>query len=396
MRNTTSIVAQARIPLLMLCTLLAAACGGGGGSSGGGGGGGGGGPAGSVAAYVYVLDSNNGQNTMSGYSLDAASGALLLLAGSPFDYTGGGFAAAVDHTNHVLYVTSTQSNSIVPIPVNMNSGALSAPPSQYPTGGGPVAVAVDPGGRFVYTANQGDNNVSVFSIGGATTTNPVLTPVAGSPFPVGRTPYAITTDLSGDHVFVANRDDSTVSVFSVVGGTGVFTEVPGSPFPLVGWDQLPVSLTVHPSGKYLFVGTAADVSAYSIDETTGAIAAVDGSAGAASTNAGGGQGSTVVDPSGAYLYVASGTFVYGFGIDQVTVHVGFLANGQTSTGGAAIQLTIDPSGKYLLVTDNAKNVTDSFKINTANGLLTPVPGNPFTLIPGSTSGQGPTSIVAIH
>src|SRR6266436_1605840 len=84
--------------------------------------------------------------------------------------------AAVDRMNHVLYVTSTSANSISPIPVSMATGALPAPSGQYFTGGGPIAVAVDPGGRFVYTANEGDNDVSVFSIGGASASNPVLTP----------------------------------------------------------------------------------------------------------------------------------------------------------------------------------------------------------------------------
>jgi 6-phosphogluconolactonase len=373
--------------------IVLSACGGGGSSSDNGGGGGG---TGSVAAFVYVLDFNNGQGTMSGYSLDASSGALSLLAGSPFNNTGGGFAASVDRMNHVLYVTSTIVSSISPIPVSVTTGALPAPAGQYFTGAGPIAVTVDPGGRFVYTANEGDNDVSVFSIGGAAASNPVLTPVGGSPFPVGRTPYAIATDPSGNHVYVANRDDSTVSAFSLDAGTGALTEIPGSPFPLVSWDQLPVSLTVHPSGKYLLVGTAQDVTAYSIDAATGAIAAVDASAGAGSTTAGGGQGSIVVDPSGSYLYVASGQFLYGFGIDQATGYVQLLANGRTTNGGSFIQLTIDPSGKYLLVTDNSQNVTHSYKINAADGSLTPAPGNPFPLIPGSTTGQGPTSIVAVH
>jgi len=374
--------------------IVLSACGGGG--SGSGNGGGGGGATGGVAAFVYVLDFNNGQGTMSGYALDSSSGTLALLAGSPFNNTGGGFAAAVDRMNHVLYVTSTLANSISPIPVSMATGALPAPSGQYFTGGGPIAVAVDPGGRFVYTANEGDNDVSVFSIGGVSASNPVLTPLGGSPFSVGRTPYAIATDPSGNFVYVANRDDSTVSAFSVDAGTGVLTEIPGSPFPLVSWDQLPVSLTVHPSGKYLFVGTAQDVTAYSIDPATGAIAAVDASTGAGSTTAGGGQGSTVVDPSGSYLYVASDLFLYGFRIDPATGYVQLLANGRTTNGGRFIQLTIDPSGKYLLVTDNSLNVTNSYKINAADGSLTPAPGNPFPLIPGSTTGQGPTSIVAVH
>jgi 6-phosphogluconolactonase len=345
---------------------------------------------------VYVLDSNNAQNSMSGYSLDASTGALSLLAGSPFNSTGGGFAAAIDRTSHVLYATSTAANSISPISVNISTGSLSAPSGQYFTGGGPIAVAVDPGSRFVFTANQGDNTVSAFSIGGANANSPTLAPVAGSPFSVGRTPYDVATDITGDHLYVANRDDSTVSVFSVDAGTGALTEISGSPFPLVSRDQLPISLTMHPSGKFLYVGTAQDVTAYSVDSATGAIAAVDAIGAAGSTNTGGPHRSVTVDPTGSYMYVASGIFVYGYSIDQVTGHLQLLANGQTTNSGRFIQLTVDPSGKYLLVTDNFLNATHSYRINAADGSLTAAAGSPFALIPGSTMGTGPTDIVAIH
>jgi 6-phosphogluconolactonase (cycloisomerase 2 family) len=295
-----------------------------------------------------------------------------------------------------MYVTSTGANAIETIAVNAATGALSAPSILYATGGGPVAVAIDPGSRFVYTANQGDNTLSAFSIGGASASNPTLTPIVGSPITVGRTPYGVATDVSGNHLYVANRDDSTISVFSVDAGTGALTAISGSPFALVSRAQLPVSLTMHPSGKFLFVGSAQDITAYSIDSATGAIAVVDPVGAAGSTNVGGLHAAVAVDSTGAYMYVAGSTFVYSYGIDQATGHLQLLANGQTFNNARFNQLTIDPSGKYLLVTDNALNVTHSFRINAADGLLTPVAGSPFALIAGSTMGTGPTDIVAIH
>jgi hypothetical protein len=88
----------------------------------------------SVTEFVYVADSG-GQN-VSGYAVDASSGALTPVAGSPFS-----------------------------------------------AGTEPLGVAIDPTGRFAYVANSGSNNVSAYAI---TATTGVLTPVAGSPFPMAR------------------------------------------------------------------------------------------------------------------------------------------------------------------------------------------------------------------
>ena len=49
-------------------------------------------------------------------------------------------------------------------------------------------------GHFVYVANYTSNNVSVYSIDAA---SGALTRVAGSPFPAGANPRAITADPSG-------------------------------------------------------------------------------------------------------------------------------------------------------------------------------------------------------
>ncbi len=70
--------------------------------------------------YAYVA--NQTANTISAYAIDAASGALTPIAGSPFAATG-----------------TT-----------------------------PVAVTVDPNGVYLYVANNGSNDVSVYSIDDAT------------------------------------------------------------------------------------------------------------------------------------------------------------------------------------------------------------------------------------
>ncbi len=102
--------------------------------------------------FAYVA--NETSNTISAFSIDAATGALTPVAGSPFASTG-----------------TT-----------------------------PVAVTVDPNGTYLYVANNGSNNVSVFSIDNATG---ALTS-AGDPIGAGAAPFAVLVDPSNQFLYVAN------------------------------------------------------------------------------------------------------------------------------------------------------------------------------------------------
>jgi 6-phosphogluconolactonase len=62
------------------------------------------------------------------------------------------------------------------------------PGSPFPAGTGPISALVDRSGDFVYVANRASNNVSVFTLNGATG---APTQVAGSPFAAGREPFSI-------------------------------------------------------------------------------------------------------------------------------------------------------------------------------------------------------------
>src|SRR5262249_3099920 len=85
-----------------------------------------------------------------------------------------------------------------------------------------------------YVSNAGCvfGNVSAYTIDGTTG---ALTPVAGSPFPAGMGPISVTVDPTGQFAYVANRGSdfelSDVSAYTIDGTTGALTPVVGSPFP---------------------------------------------------------------------------------------------------------------------------------------------------------------------
>jgi 6-phosphogluconolactonase len=98
--------------------------------------------------------------------------------------------------------------------------------NSFSVGSSPVAEAIDPGGRYLYVANQGSNNISAFAVDG-TTGN--LTSVAGSPFSAGAAPNGINVDTSGKFVMATNSQSNNISVFEIL-SHGQLQQISGSPF----------------------------------------------------------------------------------------------------------------------------------------------------------------------
>jgi DNA-binding beta-propeller fold protein YncE len=157
----------------------------------------------------------------------------------------------VDPRGQFAYVANASSNNVSAYTINGTTGALTPiPGSPFPTGLNPYSVTVDPTGQFAYVANANSNNVSAYTINGTTG---ALTPVAGSPFPAGSFPFSVTVDPMSQFAYVANctsincSANSNVSAYTINGTTGALTPVAGSPFPA---GSGPISVTVHPTGQF--------------------------------------------------------------------------------------------------------------------------------------------------
>src|SRR5437764_2178836 len=174
--------------------------------------------------------------------------------------------------------------------------------------------------------------------------------------------------------------------YSINGGTGALTAIPGSPFPLSGTEVY--SLATDSAGKFLCVCAANndEVQVLSINQTSGALAPV----GTFATTGFAAQATT--DGLGKYLYVTEGNL-------GGTVDVYAIASTGLLTPIASSPLSIsiatlhsEPTGKFLVgVTGNGANngvgTPDNhvyvFSIDQSTGALSQVSGSPFatTLIP---------------
>jgi 6-phosphogluconolactonase (cycloisomerase 2 family) len=123
------------------------------------------------------------------FAIDAASGGLTPLAGSPVAYHIVPGPGVIDPSGKFLYVTNvdpsaTSGAQVSAWSIDSATGELSAIPlSPSATTTGPqVGVAVDGSGTFAIVTTSSDPDPSCFYVFGADATTGALTPVSGSPF----------------------------------------------------------------------------------------------------------------------------------------------------------------------------------------------------------------------
>ena len=122
--------------------------------------------------------------------------------------------------------------------IDATTGALTAVPgSPFVAGTEPFAIAVDPKGKFVYVVNYRYGNVSAFAIDA---TSGALTQVTGSPFASDSYADGVAVDPKGKFVYVSNggpNSSGTVSAYKINATTGALKQIAGSPFFAGGYSN---------------------------------------------------------------------------------------------------------------------------------------------------------------
>jgi 6-phosphogluconolactonase len=302
-----------------------------------------------VGKYLYVA--NDGSDDVSAFSVDAATGVLSLVPGSPFD-TGGaagpGIGLAATRDNRFLYAANGLSQDITTFGINPD-GSLTRVGDPVFAFNQPDGIKVTPDGSFlaVVLPNEGPHgSVAMFSIGSDGSLISIQPPQSVRPLgsPLGNaTGIDVTCDSGTVTVGEASAGPTLVDVFTLDPDTGLLTPVDGSPFnPPAGMNSNVPLLSVD--DKFLFVSnqasnsiTVLNVGPFSLNDVF--------SAGGSSTPAG-----LATDQSGAHLFAAktspAGGFVSVFNIG---------ADGSlTLTPGSPVS-TGQPSGLLALTVFPAKD-----------------------------------------
>jgi 6-phosphogluconolactonase (cycloisomerase 2 family) len=101
----------------------------------------------------------------------------------------------------------------------------------------PSAIAIDPGGQFAYIITNRGSTSGVDNAGaiwGFKIDSGIgsLRPIAATPYLTGDAPSNAIVDPSGKSVYVANRQNDSVSAFKI-GAGGTLTPASGSPFKVI-------------------------------------------------------------------------------------------------------------------------------------------------------------------
>ena len=136
----------------------------------------------------FVIVANQGTSNVSVFSLDATTGALTEVSGSPF-------------------------------PSGQQPGPVAIDP--------PTLAGTAPSPKFVFVGNTGDNSLSAYTIDSSGS----LTPVTGTPIPLGSNaqPTSIAVDPASKFVYVGILPQG-VAGFALDPSTGALTPITGSPF----------------------------------------------------------------------------------------------------------------------------------------------------------------------
>lgn len=233
-------------------------------------------PIGMVATGRLLYIANSGSGTISGFSFDANTGGLRQLPGSPTIAAPGVSQLALCPGNggptppRFLYAAAA--SAVLGYNITSTGQLTPLPGSPFTAGTQPAAILTDPDCNFVLVANQGSNNISVFSV---RSSDGFLTRVVGSPFATGTGPVALA--MGDSFLFAANSGSNNVSVYTVNTGSGTggfLTQVPGSPF-LAG--SVPSALVYSSPTLYVANSASSNVSAFGVTPQTGFLNPVPGS-----------------------------------------------------------------------------------------------------------------------
>jgi 6-phosphogluconolactonase (cycloisomerase 2 family) len=242
----------------------------------------------------FVLAVSSTMDNLAVFRLDAESGALTPVAGSPFPVQAKSPFNITFHPSGRFVYMGARFSGVAAMAFDSDTGSVKpVPGTPFPAQRRTRAVAMHPSGRYLYAVNAYSNSVSAYRVDQETG---VLTEMSDSPYladvfkeidypgqgmldvppEAGGIPHFIDMDPQGRFVFVPNRATASVSVFAINKNNGGLKAVTGSPF-FVGYN--PYRSRVHPSGRFVLTTLWADrkVAVHAVNQDTGKMIPVEGS-----------------------------------------------------------------------------------------------------------------------
>lgn len=199
-----------------------------------------------------------------------------------------------------------------------------------------------------------------------------LTPITGSPFDTGTSKVdTIVADPQGRYLVVGNSLNGDLSSFTINSTTGALTLTPNS--PLTNNSVTPTNLVIEGTGNFVYatsVSQTGDVFGFAVDQTTFDLTTLPSSPFFL------GVTRVAAEPTGQFLIAVDGSSnVDVISIEQGTgILLGKVPYPATHGGDSVL---VHPNGNFVYVY-SIGNPMEGFAL--ASGVLTPLPGSPYTAL----------------
>ena len=340
------------------------------------------------ARILYVGTYTSGKSEgIYGYHFDATTGALTRF--NSFKSVNPSFLA-IDRSKRYLYAVnevgeflSKTSGGVSAFEIERGTGNLRLRNEQATQGADPCHLAIDSKRKALLVANYTGGNITVLPIredGTLGMAHDVKQHEGSGPKEQQKGPHAhcIILDRSERHALAADLGVDKVMIYRFDRASGKLTPA-AQPFAELKSGAGPRHLTLHPSGKYLYVINELDstMAAFRYSEGTGTLTHID----TVSTLPGDFSGTSYcadvhVSPSGKFLYGSNRghNSIVVFEIDQRTGKLTLVEHVSTE-GNWPRNFTIDPSGMFLLVANQRSDNVVVFSIDPSSGRLKPTGHN---------------------
>lgn len=322
------------------------------------------------AGYVYSIIDSAAGNMIYGYSADEATGELTPLSGFPIatGYLGGGNTnlehLAYDPVHKFLFAANRGSSNISVYSVNAANGAIT-PTSFSPItsvanqrtlkihpSGSPLIVGADNFASFVITATS-------------------ASPAPNSPYtlPTGVSPAAAAMSPDGSYYYAGGNSGNFFAGYSINAATGEMTALAGNPFDSTASNPVPVD--VDASGRLFVFGSRQSVLrvytlASGIPTAVTANPFTYGESGFASVSKIHPNGNFIILPNRTRNYAVSAAIAGSGSATTISVVSGspFATGGTTSLAGV-----YNTAGtRYFVANAGSRNIT-RFNVDPATGVL---------------------------
>ena len=334
---------------------------------------------GDMSVESWQVNLNNGMLTQVGSELTTGANSMPV----SIKFTPDGKSAFVANKG----VPPSGTDSIASFSVN-NDGSLTSSGANVASGGpNPVALAIDPGGKFLFVANQGiggisgTSSISVYAISGSTVS-------LSSTTPTDDFASDLIVSKTGNFLYVTNTVggppalQGEVTQYSFDATSGALTKV----LSYLTGGTTPTGVTINVKGQYLYVSNfgSNNISGFTIN-SDGTLSPTPKSPYGVGTGVG--PQTIVADPVLNYLYVAQYTSnqVSGFLISAASGELTPTTPAVVSTGFQPSGLAIDPTGVYLYTTNIGAATLSGFHVDHMTGALGPIqttfttPGQPSAI-----------------